>query len=1014
MRETQEEKYLAFISYRHQAPDQEFAIWLQKAIEKFRLPARMGAGEFAEGHLGRVFRDTSELAIAPDLSTELKLRLHLSRWLIVVCSPRSADPNSWVGREVEYWCSIDRGRQLLPVILEGNEQTSFPAALKELADVPLAASLVPEPGQSAAEMSRIVLLKIVARVVGVDFDDLFQRDRRRRRRQQGMAFALTTALCAIIAWMAVQYAVASRSASRSDITSRAKTVARRAQEEFQAGRFDVAALLARQAWLFNEEGDGSAHPEVDAALRLALSAPVFPADLAGIDGRPGVVALSPDGRYAAAAIFTAGWDSARDVADPDRLAGHVLLWDELARDRMPRSLAAPESAPIWIAFGDDGATLVAVDARGRLLRYAVDRPNQNAVIVDLHIAEPEASFAIDGKLALLATVDRRGSVRICDLLADPPAWTELKPSRPGNPDDSPDANPLLQHVALSPDGRWLAAITDENTTRIWHRSGLGGAAFVPAGECKGHANSAAFAHDHDTLLVDLGDRVERWVPADSRMRSQDVTAKSPMAVGHLAVDATGRRTALVPMIDATGTGANLLLIDPLGSDANATQHRCGHGVALSAAGDAGLVRVLTAHGDGAITSWNLRPGGSGLRSVKLQAKDVVKMAPELPPGFAGALTALGLRSRLRRLALSADGELVVINQQNLGVDRVAGRVYSAMDLSQPNVALQGTIGILAAKSRDFTPTMNAMAFVPGEESAVLLGALSNRLSVWTLPGDERIDLDLELGEVTTLAALSAPARVLATCADGSLAVLDPANGYRIEKKWSTGERSLFAVATRDERDIAYCGAENGAISAWSLSEGTRIWELPSAHEGAVIALAVKGDLLCSAGHDRKVHLWSCADRPTLVRTIEPAEGRPAALALDPRGPLLAIAMQVMSNQQAAGEIVKGLQSKQPVDRDRAPTGGATLLYRLDHLDWPAARLDGHDAGVSDLSFDPQGRYLATLGDDDRLTIWDTPDAATLAAQVEMLCRRNLRQKEWDTLIGSIPYRRTCARLPLDP
>ena len=85
-------RYWAFISYSH--ADTRWADWLQRSIERYRLPARMvlQSSETVPEvrRLFPVFRDRSDLPAAADLDSRLKEALSQSRNLVVICSPASA------------------------------------------------------------------------------------------------------------------------------------------------------------------------------------------------------------------------------------------------------------------------------------------------------------------------------------------------------------------------------------------------------------------------------------------------------------------------------------------------------------------------------------------------------------------------------------------------------------------------------------------------------------------------------------------------------------------------------------------------------------------------------------------------------------------------------------------------------------------------------------------------------------------------------------------------------------
>ena len=115
-------KYYAFISYSRK--DSRAAAFLHRKLEKFRIPVKIVPEEARKG-LGRflrpVYRDKRDLEIGESSFTDnIKLALKTSRYLIVLCSPNSAQ-SIWVNQEVEYFLrthELDFGK-IVPVILSG-------------------------------------------------------------------------------------------------------------------------------------------------------------------------------------------------------------------------------------------------------------------------------------------------------------------------------------------------------------------------------------------------------------------------------------------------------------------------------------------------------------------------------------------------------------------------------------------------------------------------------------------------------------------------------------------------------------------------------------------------------------------------------------------------------------------------------------------------------------------------------------------------------------------------------
>ena len=94
-------RYWAFISYSQR--DKQWAQWLHRALETYRIPSSLvGKGHWS-GTIPRrlfpIFRDRDELPSASDLNQQLEDALRRSRALVVVCSPHAAAAK-WVNEEI--------------------------------------------------------------------------------------------------------------------------------------------------------------------------------------------------------------------------------------------------------------------------------------------------------------------------------------------------------------------------------------------------------------------------------------------------------------------------------------------------------------------------------------------------------------------------------------------------------------------------------------------------------------------------------------------------------------------------------------------------------------------------------------------------------------------------------------------------------------------------------------------------------------------------------------------------
>ena len=240
--------YEAFISYRQTEHDQHWANWLHKHLETWRTPATLVQSHKAKRSFLPIFLDRAELTANPDLSEEITRALDASRFLIVICSPRT--PHSkWISDEVGHFIKTGRRDRILLLLIEGDLPNALPlpylrkkAATVEVGEYqpePLAADVRRSHGLRGLEQRRLALLQLIAPILGVKLDALTRREQQRRRRS-----ALVTAGLACLALAALAAIIWGRLAS--DRLVRAKGYAQKAAEvvETKPVRGLIIATLA--------------------------------------------------------------------------------------------------------------------------------------------------------------------------------------------------------------------------------------------------------------------------------------------------------------------------------------------------------------------------------------------------------------------------------------------------------------------------------------------------------------------------------------------------------------------------------------------------------------------------------------------------------------------------------------------------------------------------------------------------------------------------------------------------
>lgn len=191
-------KYDAFISYRHTDLDKFVAEKIHKYLETFKLPKSIkNRNGIKKTKIERVFRDKEELTITNNLEDPIVQALRDSEYLVVICSPRTKE-SVWCRKEIETFIEFHGRNRILTVLIEGEPGESFPEELlyeevvvkengvekvcrKEIE--PLAADVRANSRSKMCKLIKSELLRVIAPMFGLEYDDLRQRHRERRNRR---------------------------------------------------------------------------------------------------------------------------------------------------------------------------------------------------------------------------------------------------------------------------------------------------------------------------------------------------------------------------------------------------------------------------------------------------------------------------------------------------------------------------------------------------------------------------------------------------------------------------------------------------------------------------------------------------------------------------------------------------------------------------------------------------------------------------------------------------------------
>jgi hypothetical protein len=346
-------RYRAFISYNH--GDKPVARLLEKRLERFVLPGALRRVKPGLRHdrrpLRPIFRDDDEIIAGQDLISRVGQELEESEFLLVVCSPRSAQ-SLWVQKEVAAFMAL-RPDNVIPVVVDGEphardaKKECFCPALRETetqGDDGVARERLWVDWRGAHRNKRRNLLSMAAGLLHLrSLDELIQRDAQAQRRVLALRAAIGLFVLVLMGGLAV-FGQMIDAGYRSDMLAQRALEANLDESYERAARFAMAGLNLRNAYGL----DGASKSETQ--LRRAVQSARFaPLTLDGHEGSVNAVAYFPDGSR----LVSASAD------------GSACVWD--ARSGAKLSCLAGSPSPIRsIAVSADGQLVAAGSENGSI------------------------------------------------------------------------------------------------------------------------------------------------------------------------------------------------------------------------------------------------------------------------------------------------------------------------------------------------------------------------------------------------------------------------------------------------------------------------------------------------------------------------------------------------------------------------------------------------------------------------------------------------------------------------
>ena len=663
------------------------------------------------GRLFPIFRDREELPVSADLGTKIEAALRDSRYLIVICTPHSAR-SRWVNEEIKSFKKLGREDKILALIVAGEPHASevtgsaqvenecFPPMLRyrwnpnddlltERAEPLAADARAGKDGRNNAK------LKLLAGILGIDYDQLRQRDHERRLRRARIMGAAALLLVAVLSGLTLWAVLAARqAAAQKKQTQRLLVSSDSLQAEELFGKENAAGALVYLARATEQEPDRSS----TAAERLwfALTERSWPVPISASMAHQGAItsaSFSPDGSRVVTSSRDGTaclWDAKTGRMLGDAMHhgpvvrnafftptgtsvvttgfnGIALLWKANSGKPVPGwrikhedsiNSVALSAGGKWIATGcSDGSIRVCALADAAQVAQFHQPENVHTLVFDP--ANEDLFLSLSGKTATLWNVTEKRSVwaapqeaevnaaqfdptgaRVVTATSDGTVaiWNSATGKREGE-DLRETGN--VSHIAFSHDGRILGTVVDQ-TLSLWDMNGSPHLRFrLP------HSRRIAclrFTPDDSAVATGTNDgRVQGYGVSSGKPIGEPI--REDGAIASIDMDAKGERFLI-----ATAAGTARIWRPP---PRYPLAERFDHGgsvESMNVSPDGRFVFSGSADGSGRI--WDLLSAGALTSSVQhggSNSLDGGKSRREAPYHRRGGCSCPSLENRFRRI-----------------------------------------------------------------------------------------------------------------------------------------------------------------------------------------------------------------------------------------------------------------------------------------------------------------------------------------------------------------------------
>ena len=512
----QPKDYFAFISYKRE--DEKWAKWLADELEHYHLPTTLYGKELPK-NLRPIFRDVDELC-AGNLPEQIYNALTVSKNLIVVCSPRAAK-SEWVDKEIKDFISLKDGKadNIYPFIIDGipfskdPDKECIPKVLRNLPknEERLGGNINEQGGRNAA------VVKIIAGMLGIGFDTLWQKYEREQRKKKNrlitatiIAFLCILSIAFTLFWQNQQI----KHANWKMMENQARAVSEKAQFLIENHDSYLARMLLKEIYpLCIDDNSRPYVPEAEIAMRNAVinDEAVFPGH--GSWGLACIIDFNADGKFLAVAYLD------NTISVWDTYDGTCLRFIEIdiEKDRFTSMSLSPDGR--YVAYTSNCLYIYNVET-GEQKKYSLLAKSDINTI----------AYSPDGKC--VAYVSSDGIIGVIDLATRKHIFHNVSTCS-------------VNTVAFSKNGKHIVTSSDDGIVCVWN---------LETGNCSlsaaGHTdvvNQAIFSPDDTTVLSVCDSALYLW-DSNSGILIRKTTINDEIAYASFSPDG---KNILTAMADST-------------------------------------------------------------------------------------------------------------------------------------------------------------------------------------------------------------------------------------------------------------------------------------------------------------------------------------------------------------------------------------------------------------------------------------------------------------------------------